>query len=233
MNNILIKVGIGVLSAGVGALVSHLLTKRYYEKEIKSICDECTKDVHEARMETKKYKDYIKATQPNGIDADIWANLDNVLNLQKPVKPAEDPATDEVLSRARKQEDYTDYTAYFPNPQKPEAEKTDIPEDIPIHTHQSDIRYITDFEYDENEWGYEKEYLNFYTDSELLFNDITDELIEDYEVGNYIGEDLEGLRARFRDHRNRYPNDVHEFYVYNHQHEKLYNIVECMGDGPR
>lgn len=231
MNCALVKIGIGIVSAGVGALVSHILTKRHYVKEMDALCEECTKDVHDARMETKKYKDYIKAIEPNGINADIWNNLDNVLNLQKPAKKPEDPSTDEVLSKARTEKDYTDYTSYYKTAPIADSKKEETPLVVP--NNHKDVRYISDFEYDENEWGFDTQYLNFYIESELLFDDVTDQMIEEYDIVKYINEDLESLRRRFAMHRDQHPNEVHEFYVLNEQHAKLYCICECQGVGPR
>lgn len=232
----------GIGGALIGSAVTFFATKAHFKKKVDDICDECTEDVERLDKQLKALKKAFIEDQPpevSGINAEKWKQISDDISNQKaqlykePAKKEETPTEDsDIMARPKKTPH--DYSKQY---------QTSAPKELPPMTRsrpaieparvEHDIFFISEDDYEENEWCYDTKYLNFYSDSGLIFDDTTDELIEDYDIEKYIGVPYESIREMFVEHRANNPDLVHEFFVCNEQHGYLYHIDECAGEGPR
>lgn len=233
----------GIGGALIGSAVTFFISKMYFKKRVDDICDECTKDVENLEKKVRALRKAFIEDQPpeiSGINAEKWKQISDDIASQKaqlhkdPKQVSEEtPREDSDVMTRPKREPY-DYSKLY---------RTSAPEELPAQVRtrpavrpakvENDIFFISEDNYEENQWDYDTKYLNFYMDSGLIFDDSTDELIEDYDIEKYIGVSYEGIREMFKEHRANNPDDVHEFFVCNEQHGYLYYIDECAGEGPR
>lgn len=240
MNAKLLNVIFAIAGAAIGSGVTYFLTKRKYEAEINALCDECTADVAAEKAKTEELKrKHAEELQSiiESVETDKWSEISKSVKAQiaemeveGPSEPTSHQPTADIM-RKRDVEKDIPYDSYYKGSEREPLKHEPVVENI-LNQDWSSIKLITEEQYEDNEWQYETQYLNFYIDSEQLYDDLTDELIEVEDVPKWTGMELETIREMFHKHRYEYPNDIHEFYICNKANEALYCINECAGDGP-
>lgn len=241
MNPKLLNVIFAIGGAAIGSAITYFIMKRKYEAEINTLCDECTADVNAEKAKTEELKHKHAEELQNiieSVETDKWNDISKSIkeqiaemDVEGPSEPTSHTPTADIMRKRDIQKDVP-YDKYYKRSEEAQTTHEPVVEKI-LQQDWSSIQLITEDQYDDNEWGYEKQYLNFYIDSEMLYDDLTDELIEVEDVPKWVGVELDELRAMFHKARAERPNDVYEFYICNKGSAALYCINECAGDGPR
>ena len=241
MNAKILNVIFAIGGAAIGSAVTYFLMKRKYEAEINTLCDECTEDVLNEKAKTealkKKHAEELQSVM-EAVEQGKWDEIsksvkDQIaeMEVEGPSEPTSHAPTADIMRKRDVQKDVP-YDKYYKRSEEKPLEHEPVVEKI-LNQDWSSIQLITEAQYEDNEWGYSAQYLNFYIDSEQLYDDLTDELIEVEDVPKWIGMELDELRDMFHKARVERPNDVYEFYICNKGSAALYCINECTGDGPR
>lgn len=241
------KVIFAIGGAAVGAVVSWYLTKRHYLKEIDILCEDCTRDVNAAKAEVENVKlhygqelsdiyEKISANKWDEISEDIKKQLSE-LEEEGPKeatshKPTADGPNGDITRKRNVEKDVPYHTFYKPATADIPVNKDNISTEAIVKNEWNTVKFITEDEYDDNEWGYEKEYLDFYQDSEMIFRDLTDEMLDEDEVVTYTGVDIDTIRQRFHKEFDA-GNDTPEFFIVNEPQAVLYCLSLCAGEAPR
>lgn len=238
-----------IAGAAVGASVGIIFTKRKYEKEIDRLLKECTDDCEALRTKNRELTAKINAESidpsPAAPDEKKWAKISE--EHKKELDELNKPANEEITSfnrdtLARPREEGVDYSGFY------KETKSDIEKGVDklvktINNDHSedeepegfDLYFYPDYDRNEDSYDYEEAYLCYYPIYNCLAdtNEDDEKLIFANEVEEYTGMTLDQIEQMVKTAKRQYPDSLYEWYIVNHKHQKVYNLVLSNKEPPR